>query len=537
MSEAQSPPQRILVVGGGTAGWMAATLMAHSWRDRGVEITLMESPSIGIIGVGEASTPKMRHFFDRLGIPETEWMPRCNGTYKCGIRFPNWSTRKGYETYYHPFFTLGDQEFADAFFHNTQLRRKNINVHAHPNVFFVSNLLAEQSKAPLADPSIGYVTEYAYHFDSHLVGALLKERAVAWGVRHLSDTLTSVNRHENGDIASVEAEQNGRIEADIFVDCTGFAGLLIGRELEVPFYSDRELLFNDRAVVMRSPYPDGLETLPSEVYSGALKHGWLWKIPLANCMSYGYVYGSDFCSADDAEAELREFVGLSDPSFEARHLKIRVGRRDHSWDRNCLAVGLAQGFIEPLESTGLFITQETIETFIEQFEAGGFSDRYRDKVNTRVNHIFDGVRDYIFAHYKVNDRHDSEYWIANRENKKGNDLLATEFIRVWDKGGDFIGALNAHKGKLVYSHTSWVALLAGVGRYPRHPKKPKPKTRSADLDVVRRNCAALAAHFPDHRSVIEAMARGGGEDVPADRRAGLDDPSWRSIQGVDPLRR
>ncbi|MDN5939104.1 MAG: tryptophan 7-halogenase [Salinisphaera sp.] len=536
MSESRTPPMRILVVGGGTAGWMAATLMAHSWRDRDIEISLIESQKIGIIGVGEASTPLIRRYFDRLGIAESEWMPRCNATYKCGIRFPNWSQRKGFETYYHPFFTHDDERFIETFFHNTQLRRKNIAVPAHPNDFFVSNLLAQRSLAPLAGPGISYVTEYAYHFDSHLVGALLAERAEALGVRHIEDVFTSVNRHENGDIASLETENHGQVEADFFIDCTGFAGHLIGRTLDVPFHSDLDVLFNDAAVVLRKPYPDGMKVLPSEVYSGALKYGWLWKIPLADAMSFGYVYGSAFVSADDAEAEVREFIGATDPAIQARHLKIRVGSRSHCWERNCLAMGLSQGFIEPLESTGLFITQETIETFIQQFQAADFTDQHRDTVNTRVNEIFAGVRDYIFMHYKVNGRSDTEYWVANRENKAGADLWASEFLSVWDKGGDILGVMDAHKDKMVYTHTSWVCLMAGMGRFPRSPKKPGPKHRHADMDAVRANCERLAGHFPDHLGVIQAMRRGGEPAHRGDERLGLDRRGPRSIQGIDPLR-
>lgn len=534
MREKSPAATRILIVGGGTAGWMAASLMATAWRDRDVEITLLESSDIGVIGVGEATTPKMRHFFERLGFDEADWMPECNATYKCGIRFPGWSTRPGFESYYHPFFTLGDREFVETFFHNVQLRQKNLKVHAHPNVFFVSNLLAEERRAPLAPPGLGYVTEYAYHFDSNNVGALLRRYATDLGVRHMVDTMTRVRRGENGDIAGVETEANGSVDADFFVDCTGFAGLLIGRELEVPFHSDRDLLFNDRAVVIHDTLPqDG--GLPSEVYSPALKYGWLWKIPLADRMSNGYVYSSDFCSEEAAEQELRERIGATDESLEARHLRMRIGRRDRTWERNCLALGLSQGFIEPLESTGLFIVQETIESFIERFEQGGFTDRYRDRLNERVRRIFEGVRDYIFMHYKLNSRSDTEYWIANRENDAGKDLLASEFLSVWDRGGDFIGALNAHKDRLVYSHTSWVCILAGMGRYPRGPKKPKPSVEHANLDAVRHNCRYLADRFPDHLALVEQMRQGRGPAGAENRRNQAGAREWHSIAGTEPL--
>ena len=503
MRNDNSATHKILIVGGGTAGWMTAALFAHGWADRDVDITLLESKAIGTIGVGEGSTPKMRRFFAKLGVAEADWMPHCNASYKCGIRFPDWSTRKGYRSYYHPFFSQADDTTIRAFFQNASLRNRNFDVYAHPDAFFVSNYLATARRAPLPDATTSYTTDYAYHFDASLIGEFLRDYALARGVHHVIDTVAEVSRHENGDLAGVQTAEHGLVDADFFIDCTGFASLLIGKTLGVPFNSYKDILFNDRAVAMPTPHEAGAQ-LPSETLSQAMKFGWMWKIPLTNRFGNGYVYSSDFIDEDAAEHELRAHLGLLDSPLEARHLKMRIGRVQHSWERNCLAVGLAQGFVEPLEATALMVVQDTVETFMRRYEQGGFTAKYRADVNEKVNLIFDGVKNYIFMHYKLNSRDDTDYWIANRENPNVPDDVA-RILAVWDKGGDLLGELRSQASRLVYSPTSWYCILAGMGRYPRSPKKPKRKLEVADPAAARSFCERLLVHFPDHRQALEAL--------------------------------
>ena len=495
-------PGKILIVGGGTAGWMSAILFADAWRDTATEICLLESSDIGIIGVGEGSTPKMRRFFDRLNIPESEWMPACNATYKCGIRFPDWSTRKGFKSYYHPFFSISDDHTVRAFAQNVAVRRENFDVHAHPDAFFVSNYLAKRKLAPKPHTKLEYQTEYAYHFDAGMIGKFLKEKSVALGVKHLVDTVTAVQQLENGNIGGVETKQHGLIEADFFVDCTGFASVLTSKTLGVPFRSYTDSLFNDRAVALPTPLEG--ETLASQTISTAMKYGWAWKIPLTNRFGNGYVYSSKYIDADDAEAELRAHIGLPDESVEARHLRMRVGRTESSWNKNTLAVGLSQGFIEPLEATALMIVQDTVENFIPRFTDGGYSDKYRDEFNTKINLIFDSIKDYIFMHYKLNSRNDTDYWIDNRENKLLSDSVA-QILDVWDSGGDLLSELQRQGPRLAYSPTSWFCILAGMGRFPRKPKKAKRKTQIVDPDQIRTYCEQIIRDFPDHRDTVAAM--------------------------------
>lgn len=497
-------PKRVLIVGGGTSGWMAAALFAKDWGTRGVEISLMESTDIGTLGVGEGSTPRMRRFFKHLDIPESEWMPAANATYKCGIRFPGWSTRPGYHSYFHPFFTAADSEFARPFYHNVGLRNvKKLKVPAHPDPFFVSQHLAHSRRAPTALDAIDYASEYAYHFDSGLLGQYLKRKAKSWGVQHVIDTVTQVNRRENGDIASVDTKEHGAVAADLFVDCTGFAGVLIGKTMGVPFKSYLDSLFNDRAVALPTPLPGEGEGLPSETLSIAMKHGWTFTIPTSTRFGNGYIYSSAYLSEDAAEAELRELLGQHDASVTARHIKMRTGRRERNWVNNCLSVGLSQGFTEPLEATTLMLTQTSIEDFMALHD-GTDPEHQRHAYNEKMVAITDGVRDYIFLHYKLNTRADTDYWRDCRNAEPCSDLVA-EFLRVWDKGGDIIATLSAYSQRLVYTHTSWVCMLAGMGRFPSNPKKVKANTTIADPKVVGRHCEALVQHFPDHRAALAAL--------------------------------
>lgn len=473
------PPafRKIVILGGGSAGWIAANAMVASWASTGVEISLVESPDIGTVGVGEGSTPRLRHFFNAIGVPEFEWMPQCSATYKNGISFVNWSSKPGFERYYHPFPSRTDEHTAGAFYFNARQRIQGRDVHAHPDRFFLSAKLSEQRMGPLPNESFPFDVEYGYHFDAHLVGEFLKRKAVSRGVRHIEANVRGVNQAANGDIESLVAEHEQVIEGDFFVDCSGFRGALIQETLEVPFRSFAENLFNDAAVVLPTPQ---LENIASQTISTALKNGWLWEIPLTHRIGNGYVYSSAFCSADAAEKELRDELGLLDNTVEARHLSMKVGRVEQHWQNNCLAVGLSQGFIEPLEATALNIVCSTIDDFIGTVNAEGFSGAGKESFNARINQKFERVRDYIVTHYKLNSRDDSEYWRANRENKVLSEPLQKIFD-CWQSGKQLELEFGRQKIPASYAPMSWYCIFAGYGHYPE--LAPQASTDGAENQV------------------------------------------------------
>jgi len=473
-------PFSVLIVGGGTAGWMAANLLAHHWRDLPVTITLVESSDIGTVGVGEGSTPYLKSFFRTLGIEESEWMPACNATYKCGIRFPNWSTKPGYTTYYHPFFSPLDRETGFEFFAQADARRRGENVVALPDHFFHAPYLSGAAMSPIPRRPLPFDLDYAYHFDAGLLGTFLKKKAREAGVVHRIETITSVAQAD-GEISYLETESGCRLQADLYVDCTGFRSQLLSALPGYAFQHYGNTLLNNSAVTLQLPR-DPQAPLKTETVSEALSAGWMWDIPLQNRSGFGYVFSNDFVSPEQAEIELRARTGASD-DVTCRHLSMRIGRVSHHWSGNCLGVGLSQGFIEPLEATALMLVQFTIEQFAADFRLGehqSINSSHRDAYNNRINSMFSGVLDYVAGHYVLNSRNDTEYWRAARETIVVPDRLA-EVLSCWDAGGDFTSALQSSGADRVYSSASWYCLLAGMGRFPA-----LSESRVQDRDVGNR---------------------------------------------------
>ena len=491
-----APPKHIVIVGGGTAGWMTANLLRHRWAKLGVAVTLVESAEIGTVGVGEGSTPYLRRFFATLGIAERDWMPACDATYKCGIRFPGWSTVPGYESYVHPFFNEADRELGNQFFTNACLRRRGQAADANPQDFFLAAELARQRRAPV-DAADGLGTDYAYHFDAGMLGTFLRTHAVGLGVRHVVDTVACVELNESGDIAAVQLKGGERAAGDLFVDCSGFKGLLINEALGEAFLPYRDNLFNDRAIAIPTPLADG-EDMPSETVSTALRHGWAWQIPLTTRYGNGYVYSSDFVSDDEAERELREHLGPAAHGAASRRLRMRVGRVEQHWRQNCVAIGLAQGFVEPLEATALMLIQFSVEHFIAAMEADDFGRGRQAAFNARANEMFEGVRDYVVAHYQLNTRRDTDYWRANRAHRHISDRLAS-LLDVWDRGGDFEAELERHGAALMYLRPSWYCLFAGMGRFPAELRAVPQAVTAAQAQARLR---LMATAFSPHRGCL-----------------------------------
>ncbi|NCP23089.1 MAG: tryptophan 7-halogenase [Erythrobacter sp.] len=496
-------PPHIVVLGGGSAGWITACLLHQRWDARGVTVTVVESPAIGIIGVGEGSTPQLKAMFDQLEIAEADWMPACDATYKLGIRFTGWSERAGFDSYFHPFPGPVDLHTEPLFVRNCLLARQGFDVPAHPDPWFLATRLAKEGRAPKPSENFPFAPSYGYHFDAHKLGAFLRDWAVRQGVVHRPLKVEQVELSQAGDVAALLCEDGERIAGDLFVDCSGFRGMIAQQALGVPFERFEENLFNDRAVVL--PTAHGARSLP-QTDATAMKAGWRWAIPLTTRVGNGYVYSSRYIDDDAAEAELR--AALDHPEGEARRLEMKVGRVSETWHRNCLSAGLAQGFLEPLEATALHIVIATALEFAQSFEAGEFTARHRDAFNASIAARYEGVRDYIVAHYRLNQRTDTEYWKENAGNAHLSDGLKA-MMTAWFRREDIAAANEAaYHGKGYYASASWHCLFAGYGTFPAQSIEAgqRMSVSSGDFERVTAMLDACRLNFPTYTIGAKSQA-------------------------------
>lgn len=438
-------------------------------------------------------TPQLKAFFDHIGVAEADWMTACDATFKLGIRFTGWSERAGFNSYFHPFAGPVDLHTEPAFFRNCMLARRGFDVPVHPDRFYLATRLAEAGLAPFAARNFPFAPSYGYHFDAFKLGGFLRTHAMARGVRHLQRKVERIELAESGDVAALLCEGGERIAGDFFVDCSGFRSVIAQERLGARFLPFAANLFNDRAVVLPTPREDRSKSQTDAI---AMRAGGRWRIPLTTRNGNGYVYASSTISDDAAEHELRAALGLLEDPVAARFLQMKVGRLEHSWTANCLATGLAQGFIEPLEATALHIVIATALDFIRAFEAGGFSPEHRDAFNLAVAERYEGIRDYIVGHYRLNQRSDAGYWRANAANTEFSDSFRA-MMSAWFSQADMAEALAATYREPAYSLTSWHCLFAGYGTFPAPTKMralPEGFT-GADMIALDQMVAACAANF------------------------------------------
>lgn len=498
--------QKFVILGGGTAGWMTALLFQRAFP--GCLITLIESQSIGTIGVGEGSTPALKSFLDAIGVAEADWMPRCKATYKSGITFDGWSTAQGFENYFHPFLTQFDRDHVKALQHNSLLRRSGCSVHAHPDLFCYSHYLAQRRLCPIPPYAFPFEVQYGYHFNAGLLGEYLKEIGVARGIRVEECRIVDVVLDGQGDVSHLLGADGRHFDADFFVDCSGFSALIVGAALKVDEVSYAEALFNDRAVTI----PTGKEAEAStQTVATALRNGWAWRIPQQDRVGNGYVYSSRYCSDAEAEAELRSHLNISQQQGEARIVRFRTGRVTSVWNRNTLAVGLSQGFLEPLEATALALVQLTISRFVKHFQEGGSTNANAEKLNQEIAAAYDGVKDYIHTHFLISNRDDTQYWRDCRNNASAVSPGLRSVIECWFAGGDLAATLQATGLGRHYKLNSWLYILAGMGLFPPEDKLVAAKEddlRKVPVEEIREFFERCSSNHMPQLEALEMLSKG-----------------------------
>jgi len=428
--------KKIVIVGGGTAGWLAANHLAKNLlanENNGVEITLVESENIPTIGVGEGTVPMMRQSLQHLGISETEFILECDATFKQGIKFVDWTKNpiKGQPSYYHHVFDYPQTSDIDL----TAYWLKNIKQsgNSYVDTLSIQGQICDAGLAPklITTPEFQGAASYGYHLDANKFSALLAKNAVnKLGVKHIKADVTDITQHESGEIKSLLTQMHGEISADFFVDCTGFKSLLLGEKLNVPFKDKSNNLFVDHAVAIQVPYEEENAPIASHTISTALKNGWVWDIGLKERRGIGHVYSSSYVSHEQAEQELRNYIGPIAEGANSRLISMNIGYREKFWYKNCVALGLAQGFVEPLEATGLLVFDATAKMLAEQFPSSKLDmPLIAKQFNQRVAISWDNVIDFVKAHYCLSKRDDSEFWLDNRAESSIPDSLKERLAR------------------------------------------------------------------------------------------------------------
>ncbi len=417
-------PRKIVIVGGGSSGWMAAAYLDAALNRDGrtvADISLVESPEVTRIGVGEATIPSINHILAVIGINEHEFLRRVAGTFKQAIQYANWLDGRG-DAYYHPF-----NRFRSSPVDRTG-RKWLMSDRSIPFAETVSAqpIICDLNLAPqmLGRWDFGPPLTYAFHMNALKFADYLCELATSRGVKHHLDHVVDVEMAENGDIAAVKTKGGERLEADLFIDCTGFAGLLIDKKLGVDWVDCSQWLLCDRATVMQVPYEHHYPGYVRPYTTAtALSAGWVWEIPLQDKRSLGYVHSSAFLDDDDAEREIRSFEGEHAESLDSRIVHFQVGHREKAWVRNCVAIGLSGGFIEPLESTGLYLSDLATVMLTEHFPYHGDMAPLAFRFNRIMVNRFYEILDFINLHYCLTRRSDTGFWREVRKPARMTDRL------------------------------------------------------------------------------------------------------------------
>ncbi|WP_375287643.1 tryptophan halogenase family protein [Sphingomonas sp.] len=500
-----APVSHVVIVGGGTAGWLAACRIAAAATPGALSVTLVESPDVPTIGVGEGTWPTIRHTLARIGIGEAEFLTACDASFKQGSRFLGWATGAAGDAYLHPFTAPvdGDARALLAAWEGARPFAESVGAQAR-----VCALDLAPRQRAMGD--YAGALNYAYHLDAAKLAALLMRHATErLGVRLVRDHVVAVERAEDGDIAAVRTRESGPIAGDLFLDCTGHAALLIGGEYDVPFLDRSDVLFNDRALAVQVPVAAG-SPIASQTDATAHDAGWIWDIGLPTRRGVGCVYASGFMDDDGAAAVLRGYLARTAPGIDLdrlapRRLAFRSGHRARFWERNCLAVGLSAGFLEPLEASAIVTIELSLDALLDGFPATrGAMDRHAARFNALFRYRWDRIVEFLKLHYLLS-RREEPYWRAHRDPASVPARL-TELVALWrdqpPSRADFPMVDE------VFPAASYQYVLYGMG-FPR-PAAGAIRAQGTD-DVItqmrdaERRGRSLAAGLPTNRAYLDAL--------------------------------
>ena len=522
-----APSRRILVVGGGTAGWLTACYLAKvlgADSPGGPNITLIESAEIGAIGVGEGTFPTIRNTLRTLGIDEAAFLRGASATFKQGIHFADWRvtpTDGRHEHYLHPFespyhldnidlvpyWLMQDEATRDAFAATVTFQKRVADAQRAPKRLFEGDYSSRLS--------------YAYHFDATHFARVLATRARELGVVHLTGEISDVHLDDTGAIGSLTSPQHGELTADLYVDCTGFASLLIGKTLNSPFVSVRSNLFADRAVACQVPYAEPDAPINSFTVSTAHEAGWTWDIGLNSRRGIGYVYSSDHTTDDRAEEVLRAYVGPAADGVTPRRIKFNAGYRESQWIKNCVAVGLSASFLEPLESTGIVLIEIAAGYIAEFLPPAGPVDVPAAHFNRLMKTRCEKIVNFLKLHYCLSQRTEP-FWRDNADARSVPEEL-TYMLEMWKQRPparfDFLLDVES------FAHFNYQYILYGMGfrtdLSAAHSTYRETEAAAKTFAKLTHFGELATRDLPSHREMVDQVYAQGFSPRPADRFVGM----------------
>ena len=489
----ETEKKKVVIAGGGTAGWMTATAIASIFH-RVVDVVLIESDAIGTVGVGEATIPTLIRYLDQIGLDEAEVMQQTNATFKLGIAFENW--REEEHRYFHSFGITGKDHWTAGFQHFWK-RGLNMEIAKDYGTYCLELMTAEHNRFAHIE-NLGL--HYAFHIDATALALYLRNRAESQGVRRQEGRIAEVKQKENGDISSITLDNGSQVDGDLFVDCTGFRALLIGETLGVGYEDWSHWLPCDSAYTVQT------ESIgPPRPYTRAIAHknGWRWEIPLQHRTGNGLIFSSRFMAKEVARDKLLADVKgttITEPQF----IPFKTGIREKHWHRNCVAIGLSSGFLEPLESTSIHLIQRSIFRFMRMLPLRELVQSEIDEYNQQTRVEWDPIRDFIILHYKLTNRNDSEFWNYVRTMEVPEALshrmkLFAESGRVFREGDELFG------------ENSWIQVMLGQGIMPadHHPIADvmSEKEVRVFLEHIENNVKRTVDRLPSHEAYIANYCR------------------------------
>ncbi len=510
----------VVIVGGGTAGWLTAgTLAAKLNKDnkQGFSITLVESPNVPIVGVGEGTWPTMRRTLKNIGVRETDFIRRCNVSFKQGAKFAKWVTGTEDDFYYHPL--VLPESFDSANLAQHWLAHQGHG--SFSDAVCYQEAICQQGLAPkmITTPEYAAIANYAYHLDAGEFSRFLQEHCTTkLGVKHVLDHVTHVNNHQNGDISSVSTAEHGEIQGELFIDCSGFKSLLLGQNQQVGFVPCDHVLFADKALAVHVPYASETSPVASHTISTGQRNGWIWDIGLSNRKGIGHVYSSRHTNQDAAYQELMTYIAHSHPnpeSLSVRELDIKAGHREVFWKRNCVAIGLSAGFLEPLEASAILLVEISADMIAEQFPANRTTmDIIAKRFNQTFLYRWERIIDFLKLHYMLNQRNDSQFWIDHRDPDTVPDSLK-ELLTLWQYQPPWHDDFNY--AKEVFPAASYQYVLYGMGfKTEQNPLGISKQSQRHANEMFAKNATIaqkMTASLPKHRELLDKIKQYGLQTI------------------------